>query len=244
MTTHRQGSATSSPSASRTVLWLLLVAILAAGCGGNKKRARTRFPAPPPQESARTTPDFPPDAKAIWTEVGLASWYGPPYHNRRSASGEIFDMHGYTAAHKTLPLHSVIRVTNLTNGKSVVLRVNDRGPFIGNRIVDLSLAAAKEIDVWRPGVARVRLEVLSAPKSIESGGRWAVQVGAFKSQSDAADLKERLKRRYSTAQVIQFTGPTGDWVRVRPLNDDKDRAHEVARYITVDEGGVFLVRLD
>lgn len=149
-----------------------------------------------------------------------------------------------TAAHKTLPMNSVVRVTNVKTQKSAIVRITDRGPFIGDRIIDLSLAAAKELDVWRPGTARVRVDVLEAPADIESGGRWCVQVGAFTRQHEALELKDKLLRRYSTSKVIEFSGPTGYWVRIRPAADDKQRAEEISRFINVDEGGVFLVRLD
>ncbi len=149
-----------------------------------------------------------------------------------------------TAAHRTLPLNSLVRVTNLTTGRSVLVRITDRGPFIEDRIVDLSLAAAKAVDVWQPGTAEVRLEVLSAPAPIAQGGRWCVQIGAFHSESEARKLKEKLQDRYESANVIQFTGPTGEWVRIRPEGDNKQMAEEVASKTHVKEGGVFLVRLD
>lgn len=184
------------------------------------------------------------DNKPIWTETGFASWYGPPYHNRRGANGEVYDQNAMTAAHKSLPMNSIVRVTNLKTGQKQIVRITDRGPFIGDRIIDLSAAAAKAVDVWRAGVAKVKLEVLYAPAEIEKGGRWCVQVGAFASQEDAIKLKDKLSRRYHTAKILQFPGPTGYWVRVRVLDDDKSRAQEVAKVINVDEGGVFLVRLD
>jgi rare lipoprotein A len=153
-------------------------------------------------------------------------------------------MNALTAAHKTLPLNSLVRVTNVKTGDSIVVRITDRGPFVGDRIIDLSLAAAKAVDVWRPGTALVRVEVLSAPAPIATGGRWAVQIGAFQSRQSAAELKSKLMRRYHTAQVLQFTGPTGEWVRVRVQDDDKRRAQELAQATETPEGGIFLVRLD
>jgi rare lipoprotein A len=227
-------------------------ALLLVGCG-EKKRVATRVPLPPPISEPTRPPAEPPSAPevsqedrrpAIYVETGLASWYGPPYHNRKAATGEIYDMHQLTAAHKTLPLNSVVRVTNDATGKSVVVRINDRGPFIGTRIIDLSYAAARAIDVWRAGVAKVRVEVLESPSPIDKGGRWCVQIGAFSDQEEATALKQKLARKYTTAKVIQFAGPTGVWVRIRPQNDDKSKAVEVARTTHVSEGGVFLVRLD
>jgi rare lipoprotein A len=174
----------------------------------------------------------------------MASWYGPPYHHRRGANGEIYNENAMTAAHRTLPLNSLVRVTNLSTGRAAMVRITDRGPFVEDRIVDLSLAAAKAVDVWQPGTAEVKLEVMSAPSPIFEGGRWCVQIGAFHSEKDARKLKEKLQDRYDTAEVIQFTGPTGEWVRIRPAGDDKRKAEEVASKTHVGEGGVFLVRLD
>jgi rare lipoprotein A len=174
----------------------------------------------------------------------LASWYGPPYNRRRGANGEIYDQNAMTAAHRTLPLNSMVRVTNLSTGHVAMVRITDRGPFVEDRIVDLSLAAARAVDVWQPGTAEVKLEVLSAPAPIAQGGRWCVKIGAFHRESEARKLKEKLQDRYETANVIQFTGPTGEWVRIRPEGDDKRVAEEVAGKTHVKEGGVFLVRLD
>jgi rare lipoprotein A len=202
-------------------------------------------PAPPATATTQPAPEpAPHNAKPIYVETGLASWYGPPYHHHRGANGEIYDQNGMTAAHRTLPLNSLVRVTNLTTERSVLVRITDRGPFIEDRIVDLSLAAAKAVDVWQPGTAEVRLEVLSTPAPIAQGGRWCVQIGAFHSESEARKLKEKLQDRYESANVIQFTGPTGEWVRIRPEGDDKQMAEEVASKTHVKEGGVFLVRLD
>jgi rare lipoprotein A len=130
---------------------LVVMAIaLAAGCG---KRVATHAPPSPPKP-----------APVGWTETGIASWYGAPYDGRPAASGEIFDTHRLTAAHRTLPFDTWVEVTNLQNGRRVQVRINDRGPFIDGRIVDLSFAAADAIDLVRPGIGRVRLKVIRAPK--------------------------------------------------------------------------------
>ncbi len=232
------------------------VALLSA-CGRHKT-ARNYPPPPPPtiapSEPAPSTtveakpPTAPqgtkPASKPIYVQTGLASWYGPPYNHHRGSNGEIYDQNALTAAHRTLPLNSVVRVTNVETKHSVVVRITDRGPFIEDRVLDLSLAAAKAVDVWRPGTAEVRIEVLSAPAPIAEGGRWCVQIGAFQSEHEARKLKEKLQNRYETANVVQFTGPTGEWVRLRPQGDDKHQAEEVASKTHVKEGGVFLVRLD
>ncbi|MEP6643618.1 MAG: septal ring lytic transglycosylase RlpA family protein [Acidobacteriaceae bacterium] len=178
-------------------------------------------------------------------ETGLASWYGAPFHNRRSSNGQIYDMNAMTAAHRTLPLGSVVRVTNLKTGSSAVVRITDRGPFIKGRILDLSLAAAKKTDVWRAGISRVRLEVLNTPASLATGGRWAVQIGAFKEEDGATTLASQLTRRYHTARISSFSSPVGDWwVRVRVQGDDRNRAERVVSETTTVEGTSFLVRLD
>jgi rare lipoprotein A len=189
-------------------------------------------------------PAAPRGAQPLHVETGLASWYGPNYHSRPASSGEIYDQHGYTAAHRTLPLHTLVRVTNVKNGSSTLVRINDRGPFIEGRIIDLSLAAAQKIDVWRPGVAPVRVEVLEAPKPLDRGGRWAVQIGAFRDARQATDLRLRLEQRYRTARVRQFTGPTGEWLLVRVADDDRRRAELVLAENRTPQGAMFLVRLD
>jgi rare lipoprotein A len=188
--------------------------------------------------------DFVSSHPVIYSEEGLASWYGPPYDKRRGANGEIFDKDALTAAHRTLPMNSLIRVTNLSTGQAAIVRVTDRGPFVPDRSLDLSLASAKAIGVWRPGVARVRVEVFAAPAPLDHGGRWCVQVGAFKNERGAFKLRDQLTRKYSTAKVIEFTGPTGHWVRIRPLDDDKGRATEIAHSLQPSEGKAYLVRLD
>jgi rare lipoprotein A len=180
----------------------------------------------------------------VWSETGTASWYGPPYNKRRGANGQIFDQDAMTAAHRTLPLNSLIRVTNVKTGQQAVLHVTDRGPFVPGRVLDLSLASAKALGVYQPGISTVRIDVFAVPAPIETGGRWCVQIGAFKDGGEAEKLKSQLSRKYQTANVIEFTGPTGHWVRIRPQRDDKDRAVEIAHELKPREGEAYLVRLD
>jgi rare lipoprotein A len=242
----------------KCVLFLLLLATaLLAGCGHKKPQAQ--LPPPPPIPQEKTTPapstdekpsgaepiDIPADTKPIYEETGVASWYGAPYHNRRGSNGEVYDMNAMTAAHLTLPLGSVVRVTNLKSGHSALVRITDRGPFVVGRIVDLSLAAAKALDVYLPGTAKVRLEVLQAPAPLATGGRWAVQIGSFTNQKPAAELAGHLQKRYQTAKVVKFVSPVGNWwVRVRVVDDDRERAIALAHETETGEGSVFLVRLD
>lgn len=190
-------------------------------------------------------PVLPRGAEPITTETGLASWYGPPYHNRRGSNGELYNMHAMTAAHRTFPLGSIVRVTNVKTGHSALVRITDRGPFISGRVLDLSLAAARKVDVWQPGVAEVRVELMQAPAAIDSGGKWAVQIGGFADEDAATKLADHLTRRYRTAKVLRFASPAGDWwIRIRVLEDDHSRAQQLAAETRTPEGAVFLVRLD
>ena len=188
--------------------------------------------------------------------MGLASWYGPPYAGRKGADGKVYNQNAMTAAHLTLPLGTMVRVTNLANNESVVVKITDRGPFVHGRIIDLSLAAAKATGVYRAGVAKVRVEAFSSGASAAAGssgsgakgaipgGRWCVQIGAFLTEDDAITLKNDLMRRYRTAKVIEFAGPTGHWVRINPKYPDKETAAQVAESIHVPDAEPYLIRTD
>jgi rare lipoprotein A len=178
-------------------------------------------------------------------ETGIASWYGAPYHNRRGSNGEIYDMKAMTAAHRTLPLGSIVRVTEISSGNSVIVRITDRGPFIEGRIIDMSQAAAKQLGLVQKGTEKVRVELLKAPAPLATGGRWAVQIGAFEHEDKARDCAGHLSRKYHSAKVLTFNSPIGDWwVRVRVKDDLRARAEEVMRDEKTSEGAIFLVRLD
>ena len=154
-------------------------------------------------------------------------------------------MHAMTAAHRTYPLGSVVRVTNIKTGHTALVRITDRGPFIPGRVLDLSLAAARKLDVWQPGVAEVKVELMQSPSLADSGGKWCVQIGGFPHEQAATKLADHLTRRYHTAKVLRFASPAGDWwIRVRVLDDDHDRAQKLAAETKTSEGAVFLVRLD
>jgi rare lipoprotein A len=238
------------------IVWLaLLLALSFASAGCGKKRTQAKLPPPPsPPPSQPTVPrPKPPEPVAPapqpepapeWTQVGIASWYVPEPPGRKTASGEAYDRAAFTAAHRTLPLQSLVRVTNLKTNRQAIVRINDRGPFIDGRIIDLSMAAAKALDVWGPGLAQVKLEALHTPAAIDIGGRWCVQIGAFREHNNALYLKQAIMARYRWAKALEFPGATGYWVRVRVQDDDRRLAQEVAGNIKVNEGGVFLVRLD
>jgi rare lipoprotein A len=203
-----------------------------------------------PQSAGTASPAPQPAAhgRPVSVEVGLASWYGPPYANRKGADGTIYDQNAMTAAHRELPMGSIVKVTNLTNNQSVTVRITDRGPFVDGRIIDLSLAAAKSIDVYRRGTAKVRVEAFAPPArpGVDPEGKWCVQIGAFLDEADAIQLKNDLLRRYATARVIEFAGPTGHWVRINPKNPDRATAHQIAQSILIPDPGAqpYLVRLD
>ena len=128
---------------------------------------------------SRADLDFVASHTPILSETGLATWYTAPYKGRRAANGQVFDDDAMTAAHRTLPMGSLVVVTNLKTGQSGAMRITDRGPFVEGRILDLTIASAKATGVYRAGLAQVRLDVYETPKPIDTGGRWCVQIGAF-----------------------------------------------------------------
>jgi rare lipoprotein A len=144
--------------------------------------------------------------KGLSGEEGYASWYGPKFHGRRTANGEIYNMHKLTAAHKTLPFGIYVLVTNLDNGATVVVRINDRGPFVKGRIIDLSRAAAERIDMIRMGTARVKIERYdpSAPKAVF----YSIQVGSYTRTENAAAVVARLADRGLKAAAVKSPAGT------------------------------------
>jgi rare lipoprotein A len=160
-------------------------------------------------------------------QVGYASWYGPGFHGRKTANGERYNMHGMTAAHRILPMNTWVRVRNLSNGREVVVRVNDRGPFVKNRIIDLSYTAAKKLGIVGPGTARVELVALGESRikgDRSSGlkrvpnlttGDFYVQVGAFTVPHNAYALRDKLSIRYKTVKVRKYEADNGTFYRVQ-----------------------------
>lgn len=152
------------------------------------------------------------------TQVGIASWYGIEEHNNYAASGERFSKHAYTAAHKSLPMGTVVRVTNLENGRDVVVKINDRGPFVGDRIIDLSHAPAKAIDMIQKGTVQVKVEVMSTPSS-RSGSyfdaHYTVQVGSYRERTSAMKVKRRLDVEYDEVRIETVKVKGDDYHRVR-----------------------------
>lgn len=198
----------------------------------------------PPGGVSEADLDFVATHQPIQSEEGYATWYTAPYRGRRSANGQVFDDWAMTAANRTLPMGSLVEVTNLTTGQSGVMRITDRGPFVEGRILDLTIASAKAVGIYRTGMARVRLDVYEAPKPIGIGGRWCVQIGAFHDERDAIKLKEQLLRTYPGSNVIEFPGEKSYWVRIRPQGDDRQTAEYIADHLRPVEGNAFLTRLD
>lgn len=188
--------------------------------------------------------DFVASHRPILTETGLATWY-TAQKGRKAANGQLFDDRALTAAHRTLPMGSLVVVTNLKTGQSSAMRISDRGPFVEGRILDLTMAAARATGVYRAGLTTVRLDVYRTPKPIETGGHWCVQIGAFKTEAAAEKLKHQLARRYPEANVIEFPGENSYWVRIRPQGDDRAEAEFIAaRLRPAQEAVAFLTRLD
>jgi rare lipoprotein A len=182
--------------------------------------------------------------KPILSEVGYATWYTAPYKGRRAANGQVFDDDAMTAAHRTLPMGSLVVVTNMKTGESSAMRISDRGPFVEGRMLDLTIASAKAVGVFRVGMAMVRMDVYQTPKPMDTGGRWCVQIGAFHEEEDAIALKAELLNDYPGSNVIEFPGEKSFWVRIRPLGDDRAQAEQIARHLQPVEGDAYLTRLD
>jgi rare lipoprotein A len=202
-------------------------------------------PSAAPSAPSKRNKQPPAPAPAGYTEEGNASWYGVPFNGRRASNGEIYDMYKLTAAHRTLPFETIVRVTNLNNGKSTVVRITDRGPFVDNRIIDLSLAAAREVDSVGAGVVPVRVEVLS-PGVDPNVGFFTVQIGAFRDHENAERLRERLSASYSPIFIQQYDSPDGVFYRVRVGKiSGEEAAHQFGEQLHDREGfTTFITRLD
>jgi rare lipoprotein A len=248
---------------------LALAATLLSGCA-HKKTVRRVPVAPPPAPTARSTPPaatrpgevartpapippppptLTPDGQPIaplYVEKGKASWYGHPYHGRQAANGEIYDMEKLTAAHRTLPFNTWVHVVNVSNEKAVDVRITDRGPFVGGRIIDLSHAAARAIELIGPGVAEVRVEIMSMPENARSSGHFAVQVGAFQDKSNAERERARLATKYGATKLVFREGNPSLWRVLVGSEKTEDGATELRRKILKDSGerNAFVIRLD
>lgn len=227
-------------------------ALTAAGCAHRTYRTQAPAPAPLPAPSssaeipspASSSPAVAPIAPGGFVEEGVASWYGVPFNGHRTSDGEIYDMYQMTAAHRTLPFGAIVQVTNLSNGRQIDVRINDRGPFVSNRIIDLSYSAAQALGIVGPGTALVRLQVVSGPNP--AAGYFGVQVGAFEVQSNAERLRANLSERYSPITIVPYDSPEGLFYRVRVGRlPTESAARELASQLrSSDQLTTFVVRLD
>jgi rare lipoprotein A len=227
----------------RSVSVAMAVCIALSGCGG-KKRVH------------------PPTAVRLGsTETGVASWYGHPYHGRRAANGEIYDMEKMTAAHRTLPFGTWVRVKNLENNQTVDVRIADRGPFARGRILDLSHAAAVSIAMIGPGTAKVRITVIAKPAVVETAAApasmppppvasdfFAVQVGAFADRNNAERIRSSMERRYGSAKLVMRDAQPPRWRVLVGREATPEDAEALAVRIRGDgeaqASAAFVVRLD
>ncbi len=174
-------------------------------------------------------------------ETGIASWYGPGFHGRTTSSREVFDMYELTAAHPSLPLGTRVMVTNLANGRSVEVRINDRGPFAKGRIIDLSYAAARILELIGPGTARVSVEILRLPAAAPDGARFYVQAGSFASRANAEALKNRLAGVSPGVFIAPFAGASRTYYRVRVAARDRAEAERIADRLAASGLAVLLI---
>jgi rare lipoprotein A len=242
---------------SRTREWTRAAAVmmaasllLASACAKKSKRMAHVPSAPQPVAHASSPKSN--DHKAGepllvrpgYTEQGVASWYGIPYHGRRAADGEIYDMETLVAAHRTMPFNTWLKVTNVVNDKVVNVRIIDRGPFVDGRIIDLSKAAARQIDLLGPGTGRVRLEVIAAPKDIPSDDFYAVQVGAFTVYKNAEQARLLYEQRYGSAELRVRRGRVAQWCVMVGKERSMEAVQKLAARLNVENKIVFVVRLD
>ena len=184
-----------------------------------------------PQSKVR--PPEPPAARL--SQTGIASWYGPGFHGKATASGEIYDQHDFTAAHQTLPLGTRVMVTNLENGSSTEVIINDRGPFAKGRIIDLSHTAARMLNMIGPGTALVRVDVLDSPtrlKSIPDTLNYTLQLGSFAQMENARQLRDRAARAFPQVSIASLQSKDVTYYRVHlGTYASRSEAEEQARYL-------------
>lgn len=192
-----------------------------------------------------------------FVQGGLASWYGSDFHGKETSNGEIYDMYAMTAAHKTLPLGVYVKVNNRENGRETVVRINDRGPFVNGRIIDLSYSAAKQLGLLDSGTAQVRIEALGyldsakgsvayrAPASYDRGS-FGIQVGAFTAQDNARRMADSMKQRYGFSSIREAIVGGTHYFRVRAGNYASLKEAEQVRNHAADKviAGGFVVALD
>ncbi len=225
---------------SRCLVCILVVAIVIAGC--SKKKTAVAVPVPAARPAPPSNVPAPPVGTA---ERGFASWYGHPYHGRPAADGEIYDMEKMVAAHRTLPFQTIVRVRNLGNDKTVDVRIIDRGPFVQGRVIDLSHAAAREIDLIGPGVAQVEVTIIGTP-AVPEPALFAVQIGAFRDKTNADRAERNMIAAYGAAKAVLRVGDPPVWRILAGRENSTDAAETLAKRIRAEqhEPQAFVVRLD
>lgn len=177
-----------------------------------------------------------------YRETGTSSWRGREFQGRTTASGEVFDMNVPSAAHRTLPLGTIIHVTNLDNSRSITVKVTDRGPFVRGRALELSYAAARELGFIAQGTAQLRIET---GDTVPEGGTFSVQVAVYTEEENARMLKERLSRKYETIAIIPFESNVGRFYRVRVgAYSSQEKAERIAGKLVMDGLEPLVVRKD
>lgn len=217
---------------------LLFLSSLSILIGCSVPVTTTAPPMPTPEKASKVGP----------SQTGLASWYGPGFHGKLTASGRTYDQHDHTAAHRTLPLGTSVRVTNLNNGKSTEVTIIDRGPFAKDRIIDLSYTAAQELGMIEQGTARVRIEVLDGPVKVEqirSELDYTLQFGSFAQMDKAMRLKELLNQAFppSDVSIVRFDKDGSTYYRVQ-AGVFTDRGAAAARARRMTEQGFSVIIME
>jgi rare lipoprotein A len=194
--------------------------------------ATVQEPAPSPPQPAAAVPQAPPVRGPVYKETGVAGWYGKELHGKKTASGDVFDMEGLSAAHRTLPLGTVIRVTDLDNSKSIDVKITDRGPFVKTRMLDLSYGAARELGFLSSGTARVTVETLEA---VRGTARYTVQAATFTEEENARMLKDRLSKKFELVFIVWTETSRARLYHVRIGSyASAERAEQVARKLKLE----------
>jgi len=178
----------------------------------------------------------PPLPEGRVSQVGIASWYGPGFHGKATASGDVYDQNEFTAAHQTLPLGTRVMVTNTENGSTTEVTITDRGPFAKGRIIDLSFAAAQALNMIRPGTALVRIDVLDSPipiQTVRASLDYTLQVGSFSQLENARQLRDRVAKSFSDVTIAPLQSKDTTYYRVSlGTFSSRSDAEERARQLT------------
>jgi len=245
----------------RPAIFLAIIFFL-AGCGGHTTRV---IDTPETRELKGWQKPYEVDGQRYhplrehygFQQRGIASWYGRKFHGRKTSNGEVYDMYGMSAAHKTLPMGVHVKVTHLENGRHIIVRINDRGPFVAGRIIDLSYGAAKQLRIVESGTARVHVQALGSPQADQgrtvsrvtkkyNSGSFAVQIGAFSASENAYQLAAEMRSRYGKAVVSAVLVNSQQIYRVR-VGDFKSlvQAEKAVRdFVSVGFSGSYVVAFD